>query len=74
MTAQVGRALLVAGIVLAAVGLLMLGAKIPLVGRLPGDIRHEGPHGTFYLPIATCVVLSTMLTILLNVVLRLLRK
>jgi len=75
MIVNPGRLLLVAGVVLAAVGLLlMFGARIPLLGRLPGDIRHEGPHGAFYFPIATCIVLSIILTIVLNVVLRLLRK
>jgi hypothetical protein len=46
---------------------------IPL-GHLPGDIYIKGENGTFYFPIMTCVVVSIVLTVVLNVVVRLLRK
>ena len=46
---------------------------IPL-GRLPGDIRIEGENGSFYFPLATSILVSVLLTIVLNVIIRLLRK
>jgi Protein of unknown function (DUF2905) len=63
---ELGKLLLVAGIVLAAAGaLLTLGGKLPFrLGRLPGDIAYQGRHGSFYFPIVTCVILSAALTLL----------
>jgi hypothetical protein len=59
----VGKLLVVVGIVIAAVGLLiMLGLP---VGRLPGDITYRRGNTTFYFPLATSIVASILLTILL---------
>ncbi len=70
MTPEIGRALFVLGLLVAAVGLAaMLGLRLPL-GHLPGDIAIVGSHGGIYVPIVTCIVLSLLLTILLNVVTR----
>lgn len=57
-----GRVLIVAGVVLVAVGLLMQ-AGLPL-GRLPGDIVIRRGNSTFYFPIVTCIVASVVLTLL----------
>lgn len=67
---EIGRLLLVVGIVLVGVGLLLsFGAKLPFrLGRLPGDIVYQGRHGTFYFPIVTCIVLSVALTLILWIV------
>lgn len=46
---------------------------IPL-GRLPGDIRIEGENGSFFFPLTSSILVSVILTILLNVIVRLLRK
>lgn len=46
---------------------------IPL-GRLPGDIRIEGENGSFYLPVTSSILISVMLTIVLNIIGRLLKK
>jgi hypothetical protein len=46
---------------------------IPL-GRLPGDIRIEGENGSFYFPVTSSIVVSVLLTIILNVIFRLIRK
>jgi hypothetical protein len=56
------RTLIVVGLVIVAAGLLWpwLG-KIGL-GRLPGDIRVSGEHGSFYFPIVTCLVISIVLS------------
>jgi len=69
-TRELGRLLLVIGLVLAAAGaLLVFTGKLPFrLGHLPGDIAIEGKHGSFYFPIATCIVLSVALTLLLWIV------
>jgi len=64
----VGKLLLVTGLVIAAVGLLMM-AGIPF-GRLPGDIVIRKGSGTFYFPLVTCILLSIILTLLLSVLRR----
>jgi hypothetical protein len=64
----VGKLLLVAGLVIAGIGLLMM-AGIPF-GRLPGDIVIRRGNGTFYFPLVTSILLSIILTILLAVLRR----
>jgi len=58
-----GAVLLVAGLVLMALGRM----NLPL-GRLPGDIVYRGKNTTIYFPLATSVVLSVVLTIVLYVI------
>jgi hypothetical protein len=67
---ELGKFLLVAGIVLAAAGaLLMSGLKLPFrLGRLPGDIVVQGRNSSFYFPIVTCIVVSVVLTLLMWIV------
>ncbi len=66
MSPDLGRVLLVIGLVLVAVGgLAVLGVRLPF-GRLPGDIAIEGERGGFYFPIVTMILISVVLTILLN--------
>lgn len=56
-------------------GGLYLAAKFGLpLGRLPGDIRIEGENGSFYFPLTSSILVSVVLTILLNVIFRLLKK
>jgi hypothetical protein len=63
----IGRWLIVAGLVLAVVGVvLVLGPRVPLIGRLPGDIRIERDGFTFFAPLGTMLVISIVLTVLLN--------
>lgn len=60
---DVGKLLVIAGLVIAAVGvLIMLG--VPL-GRLPGDISYERGNTRFYFPIVTCLLLSVLFTIVM---------
>ena len=69
--ADIGRALLVLGAVLLVVGLLLtLGSRIPGVGRLPGDIVYRKGNFTFYFPLVTSVLLSLVLTAILNLFFR----
>lgn len=70
MSPEVGRILVVIGLLLLVVGgLAMLGVRLPL-GRLPGDIAIEGERGGFYFPIVTMIVISIILTVLFNLFLR----
>jgi hypothetical protein len=66
----VGKMLIIAGVALAAVGLFFLLAdKLPL-GRLPGDFRFGGDKFRVYIPLATCALLSVLLTIIVNLFLK----
>ncbi|MDR2578223.1 MAG: DUF2905 domain-containing protein [Chitinispirillales bacterium] len=61
-----GRFLIIAGTVIIVVGLFfMLSDKIPL-GRLPGDLRLGSGRFRIYIPIATSVLLSVALTVVMN--------
>lgn len=72
MNHQPAIILIFIGLLLAAVGLAWLVLpNIPWLGRLPGDIRWEGEHGSFYFPIVTCLVLSFVLSLALWVIGRL---
>jgi len=55
------------GLVILAAGtiLLLLGKTNLPIGRLPGDILYRGKHTTFYFPLATSIVLSVVLSVML---------
>ena len=58
-----GRLLIVVGLLIAGLGLLLsLGARIPGLGRLPGDIVIERGSFRLYVPLATSILLSLLLT------------
>ena len=60
---------MVVGGVLLALGLVLTQAdRIPLVGRLPGDITLRGDGWAFYAPLATSIVLSVVLTLAITLV------
>ncbi len=63
---EIGKLLLVFGLVLAAAGLLLtLGPKLSFrIGRLPGDIIIKHDHFTFYFPLATGLLLSVVVSFL----------
>jgi hypothetical protein len=63
---QLGRFLIITGIVLVVVGLVVVaGSKFSFwgLGRLPGDIAIRGKNFQFYFPIVTCLVLSAAVTL-----------
>jgi hypothetical protein len=65
--APMGKLLIIGGIVMVLVGLfVMFGPRVPWLGRLPGDIRVEGKNGSFYFPIVTCIIISIVLSIIMN--------
>ena len=65
--------LIVLGLVIAAAGLvfIILGKTNLPLGRLPGDILYRGKHTTFYFPLATSIVLSVVLSLILYLIGRL---
>jgi len=67
--AQFGRVLvLVGGAILAFGVLLVVADRVPFIGRLPGDITVRGDGWTLYAPLATSIVLSVLLTVVLGLV------
>ncbi len=68
---QVGKLIVIAGIVLVAAGLLiMVAGRVPFLGNLPGDITYRRGNTTIFVPIVTMILLSIVLTIVLNLMLR----
>lgn len=68
--AELGKLLVVLGIVVIVLGvLLMVGGRFHL-GHLPGDIVVRGKHTTFYFPLVTSIVLSVVLSLILWLVSR----
>lgn len=64
---ELGKLLMVLGGVLLLIGLLVtLGAKLPWVGRLPGDIYIRRDNFSFYFPLATSLLISLLLSALLS--------
>lgn len=60
-----GKMLILLGVFIILVGLLLLvGEKIPWVGRLPGDIIIKKERFTFYFPLATSIIISIILALL----------
>jgi hypothetical protein len=62
---EFGKLLLILGILFVIIGLfLMLGPKIPLLGKLPGDFIVRRDNFTLYFPLATSILLSIVLTLI----------
>jgi len=63
----VGRILIFAGLALLAAGIIITLAERSGIhlGSLPGDIRIQGKHGSFYFPIVTCIIVSAILSLLM---------
>jgi len=67
---EFGRVLIVLGGVLVLAGIVLLflaRLNLPL-GRMPGDIIYRGKNTTFYFPLATSILLSVLLTLVLYVI------
>ena len=65
----VGKALIVLGLAIAAVGvLIVLAGRVPWLGRLPGDIHIERGSWSFYFPLTTSILVSVVLSIVLYLI------
>ena len=63
---EFGRTLIILGLVLAGFGLLItVAGQVPFLGRLPGDIYIKREGFVFYFPLATSMVISLILTLLI---------
>jgi thiosulfate reductase cytochrome b subunit len=61
-----GKLFIVFGLILVLVGLLIsFGAKLPWIGRLPGDIYIKKEHFSFFFPITTSIIISIILTLVI---------
>jgi hypothetical protein len=65
---ELGKFVVIIGIIMTLVGLIMWSGFAPKwLGRLPGDIRIEREHSAFYFPIVACIILSIVLSLLLSI-------
>ncbi len=63
---DVGKFLIITGIIIVAIGaLLFVTGKIPWIGKLPGDIVVQRKNFTFYFPLATSILLSIIISLIL---------
>jgi hypothetical protein len=69
MDPQTGKYILVVGLIIVFIGIIIyfFHDYFRWIGRLPGDIRIEKNNFRFYFPLATMIVLSLVLTILINI-------
>ncbi len=66
-----GKSLIILGLVIVGLGtLLTLSDKIPYIGRLPGDILYEKGSLRIYFPLMSSILVSIVLTILINLLIR----
>ena len=63
---DVGRFLVIAGTVIIVVGVLFLVADKFPIGRLPGDFHFGSGKVRIYIPVATCILLSIVITLIVN--------
>lgn len=74
MFSELGRLLMLLGILIFVIGIVLTFAgRIPGLGNLPGDISVQRGNFRLYAPIGTMIVLSIILTIILNVLARFFR-
>ena len=66
-----GKMLILFGIIMVLIGLLMVFfEKLPMIGKLPGDIYVKRGNFTFYFPLTTCIIISIILSLLLTLFFR----
>lgn len=66
MIPGLGKTLIIIGLVIAVIGVILTFAgKIPWIGRLPGDIHVKRDNFTFYFPLATSILISVILSLIL---------
>ena len=68
---NIGKIIIFIGVFLVIFGLLLtISNKIPFIGKLPGDFVFKRDNFSFYFPLATSIILSILLTLVLNFLLR----
>ncbi len=71
---QIGLWIIGAGFVVILLGLIVWAGDLSWFGHLPGDIRIEGQSPTVFIPITSMIVVSVVLSLVLNVALRIFRR
>jgi uncharacterized membrane-anchored protein len=72
---DIGILLIVAGAAIVLAGILiLLAVRLPWLGHLPGDIHLRRNNWSFSFPLATCILVSIALTVLVNLLMRLFRR
>jgi hypothetical protein len=72
---SIGKLLLLFAVIIGIVGLLLIiMGNVPFLGKLPGDLVIRRGGSTFFFPIVTCIILSVVLTVLINLVLWIFRR
>lgn len=69
MNPQTGKWIIAAGVIIVIIGVLIyfFYDKLNWLGKLPGDIRIERENFRFYFPVVTMIIISIVLTILINI-------
>jgi ribose/xylose/arabinose/galactoside ABC-type transport system permease subunit len=66
MAGNIGKIIIFIGLLLIVIGFVcMVGNKLPLIGKLPGDIAVERKNYSFYFPVTTCIIISIILSFIL---------
>ena len=66
---ELARVMIIIGVVLIVIGLVMLVfPRLPFLGKLPGDILIKKEHLTFYFPLATSIVISIIISLILYLI------
>jgi H+/Cl- antiporter ClcA len=70
MNSDTGKWIILSGIIIVVIGLLIyfFHDKLNWLGRLPGDIRIEKENFRFYFPITTMIIISGLLTLIVNLI------
>ena len=71
---QIGVLIVLMGVTLVVIGLVIWAGGLSWLGRLPGNIRIQGESITVFIPIASMIVISVLLTIVLNLLIRIFRR
>ena len=71
----IGKIIIIAGIIMVILGVILIFSdRIPLLGKLPGDIVIRKDGVTFYFPVVSLLLLSVVLTLIINFIWRLIGK
>lgn len=72
---NIGLTVIAAGLALViAGGLILLAGRLGFLGKLPGDLSFRWRGGSVFFPLASCVLLSVILTVLGNIIIRFFNK
>lgn len=69
MNPQTGKWIIIVGVIIVIIGILVyfFHDKLNWFGKLPGDIRIENKNVRFYFPVVTMIIISIVITILINI-------